>query len=176
MMTLPSPTLSYIPYDAFVGDVERLAGGIEADGWRPHFIVGIGRGGLVPATFLSHRLDLPMLSVDHSAQVPDFSAALIDRLADRARAGERLLFVDDINDSGSTIACLSEAFAKAGGPADALRFAVLIHNIRSRARVDYWSRTIDRAEDKSWLVFPWEAVSRVDTIVEDAAAVPDRLA
>jgi hypoxanthine phosphoribosyltransferase len=175
-MSPEPPLLAYISYDEFLADIEAIAGRLAAAKWRPDFVVGIGRGGLVPATFLSHRIEVPMLSVDQSSQVPDFSSALIPRLAKRSRGGDRLLFVDDINDSGSTITHLRHAYSAAGGVEERMRFAVLINNLRSNAVVDLWSRTIDRATDKRWLVFPWEAVSRVSTLTEDAAAVPDRLA
>jgi xanthine phosphoribosyltransferase len=56
-----------------------------------------------------------------------------------------------------------------------LRFAVLKDNCRSKARVDYTAEVIDRAEDKSWFVFPWEAVMTAETLLEESQAVPERL-
>ena len=44
-----SPDLAFIPYPEFVADVQAVAAALEADGWKPDYIVGIGRGGLVPA-------------------------------------------------------------------------------------------------------------------------------
>jgi xanthine phosphoribosyltransferase len=34
---------------------------------------------------------------------------------------------------------------------------------------------IDRDVDKRWFVFPWEAVGKNETIVEEALSVPERL-
>ena len=48
-------------------------------------------------------------------------------------------------------------------------------NCRSQARVDYAAEGIDRAEDKRWFVFPWEAVMTAETLAEEAQAVPERL-
>ena len=56
-----------------------------------------------------------------------------------------------------------------------IRVAVLLNNIRSNAKADYWAREIDRATDKSWFVFPWEAMAPKATLIEDSAAVPERL-
>jgi hypoxanthine phosphoribosyltransferase len=92
------------------------------------------------------------------------------------RAGLAILIVDDINDSGTTIAFLRDAIATYGGIADRLRVAVLINNLRSRASADYWAEEIDRAEDKRWFVFPWEAVAPQATLVSEANEVPERLA
>ena len=56
-------------------------------------LIGIGRGGLVPAVFLSHATGLPMLSMDYSSRAPDFAAERLVKLAARSRTGERLLLV-----------------------------------------------------------------------------------
>jgi uncharacterized protein len=169
------PELSPVGYDQFVADVHAVAAALAGDGWTPDHIVGIGRGGLVPGAYLSHRTGIPLLSVDHSSGVPDFAGALLVKLAHATRDGRRILLVDDINDSGGTIGTLRGALAAHGGPADAVRVAVLIDNLRSTAKVDYRARTIDRATDKRWFVFPWEAMAPAATLVAEAGAVPDRL-
>jgi len=166
-----------IPHEDFVAAVRALALQLADDAvWKPDFIIGIGRGGLAPALYLSHASGLPMLSVDYSSGTPDFAEQPLVNLAARTRAGERLLFVDDINDSGRTIAQLRAALDAAGAAADTVRFATLIDNLSSIARVDYRARTIDRRETKDWFVFPWEAVAPAATLVEDAEAVPERTA
>jgi xanthine phosphoribosyltransferase len=169
------PELSYIGHDLFLADLETVAARVEAGDWRPDFLVGIGRGGLVPAAYLSHRTGIPMLSVDHSSGEPGFADDLLAKLAAKMRQGLNILIVDDINDSGTTIAFLRDAIAAYGGIADRLRVAVLINNVRSRARADYWSQAIDRGEDKRWFVFPWEAVAPREELVSAALEVPERL-
>jgi len=170
------PIFTHIPHDTFTAQVRTLAAALTADGWAPSFIIGIGRGGLAPAVYLSHATGLPMLSVDHSSRVEDFADAPLVRLAARTRSGERLLFVDDINDSGATIGKLRAALATAGAARDHVRFATLIDNIRSQERVEYRAETIDRNERKDWFVFPWEAVAPHESLEADAAAVPGRIA
>ncbi len=177
MPNLGQPELCYVPHELFVADVLAVGEQLDSEGWRPDFLVGIGRGGLVPAAYLSHRTAIPMLSVDHSSGEPGFGDDLLAKLAAKLRAGSRLLIVDDINDSGGTIAYLREAIEeRAGTDADRLRVAVLVSNIRSIARVEYHSRLIDRSVDKRWFVFPWEAMAPAAALVEDAVAVPERLA
>ncbi|MDQ2878357.1 MAG: phosphoribosyltransferase domain-containing protein [Pseudomonadota bacterium] len=170
------PIFTPITHDAFVAQVHALAGAIGNDDWTPGFIIGIGRGGLAPAVYLSHATGLPMLSVDHSSRVEDFSDAPLVRLAARTRAGERLLFVDDINDSGATIGKLRAALAAAGAVTGSIRFATLLDNSRSSQRVDYSAGTIDRRVRKDWFVFPWEAVAPQASLDADAADMPDRIA
>lgn len=171
------PIYTPVPHDEFVADIHLLAAEIAADRhWAPSYIIGIGRGGLVPAVFLSHATGLPTLSVDYSSQVEDFATAPLGRLAQRTRAGERLLLVDDINDSGGTIGRIRALLAGEGAEAAMVRFATLLDNIRSSERVDYRARVIDRNETKDWFIFPWEAVAPEATIAADAAAVPERTA
>ena len=171
------PVFTSISHDDFAADVRALAAAIVADtAWRPTYLIGIGRGGLVPAVYLSHATGLPTLSCDLSSHVKDFADDVLERLAARTRAGERLLFIDDINDSGRTIGLLRDKLARSGGTAEAIRFATLLDNKVSAERIDYRARTIDRTVTKDWYVFPWEALAPTDAIAEDAAEVPERIA
>jgi xanthine phosphoribosyltransferase len=170
------PELLYLPYERFLEEVEAVALQIEADEWQPDFLVGIGRGGLVPAAYLSHRTGIQMLSVDHSSGEVGFGDELLAKLAAKIRAGSRILIVDDINDSGGTIQYLRAAIEAKSGDGAGLRVAVLVHNVRSRATAEYRGSEIDRDSDKRWYVFPWEAVAPRATLKIEALAVPERLA
>lgn len=171
------PIFTAISHDQFVADVLVIAAALRADtAWRPDVLVGIGRGGLTPAVYLSHATGIAMLSVDHGEQAADLTKAHLAHLAERTRAGANLLFVDDINDSGSTIAALRSTLAAAGADLTHVRFATLLDNLVSAERVDYRARTIDRTVTKDWFVFPWEAVAPASSIAADAAEVPDRIA
>ncbi|BBE00060.1 phosphoribosyltransferase [Sphingobium amiense] len=170
-----TPYLFPISHDAFLADVARLSARLDAGGWRPDYLVGIGRGGLVPAVHVSHRLNIPMLSVDYSSKVAGFAAELLGKIAAQSAAGARLLFIDDINDSGGTIADIRRLLGDRGCDAGNLRFAVLLNNIRSRESVDYRARDIDRDSDRRWFVFPWEAGAAREDILAEAASVPERL-
>ena len=172
---MTQPELFYIPYDRFIADVEGLARQVEADTWRADFLVGIGRGGLVPAAYLSHRIDVPLLSVDHSSGDASFAGELLAKLAAKSRAGTHILIIDDINDTGSTIAYLRQAIESQGGVDDRVRVGVLVNNVRSKAKVDYSSTQIDRETDKRWFVFPWEAMASPSALREEALEVPERL-
>lgn len=170
-----APVLNYIPYEDFLAKVRGLSRTLADGAWKPDFIIGIGRGGLVPAVYISHELQVPMLSIDHSSKVPGFADELLGKVATKSSEGTRLLFVDDINDSGGTIAYIRNLLAENGCNPENLRFAVLMDNKRSQARVDYAAEMIDRADDKRWFVFPWEAVMTAETLTDEAQAVPERL-
>ena len=166
---MSQPALLYIDQTQFIDDVRALAALLKEDDWQPDFIVGIGRGGLVPAAFLSHATGIVLLSIDYSSKVPDFGDALLGKLADKTKTGTRLLIVDDINDSGKTLHYLRQSFLMVGGVAAHIRVAVLIDNIRSIERVDYRARTVDRQLETRWFVFPWEAMADSEDSLVDAA-------
>lgn len=174
-MSTAAPQLHYIADADFLAMVEGLSATLRASDWKPAFIIGIGRGGLIPAVYVSHGLQIPMLSIDQSSQVLDFAHDLLVKVAKMTAAGTSVLFVDDINDSGGTINHFREVLAENDADPAHVRFAVLIDNRSSRARVDYAVETIDRMDDKRWFVFPWEAVMTAQTLAEEAEAVPERL-
>ncbi|AJP71843.1 phosphoribosyltransferase [Sphingomonas hengshuiensis] len=169
-----SITFTPFTHDAMVAGIHAIAE--AAADWGPSLLVGVGRGGLTPAVFLSHRMGVPLVSIDHSTRIAQFGEELVAVLAQRTRDGDRLLFVEDINDSGRTIGEIRTALQAEGAVAANIRFAVLLDNIRSAQRIDYAARTIDRSVDKDWFVFPWEAMAPRATIEEDAMEVPDRIA
>jgi hypoxanthine phosphoribosyltransferase len=171
-----TPTLTPFTQDEFLSAIDALASLLRDDAWGAQLLVGVGRGGLTPAVFLSHATGLPMVSIDFSTPIPEFNAALIAALATRTRAGERLLFVEDINDSGRTIAAIRAQLQGAGADMAQARFAVLLDNTVSVQRIDYAWRTIDRTVTKDWFIFPWEAVAPRTAILDDADAVPERIA
>lgn len=160
---------------------EQMVAGVHAIAeaaaeWDPTLLVGVGRGGLTPAVFLSHRMGLSMVSVDYSTRIAQFGDELIAVLAQRTRDGDRLLFIEDINDSGKTIGELRVALAREGAVMDSIRFAVLMNNIQSAQKVEYGFLDIDRHVQKDWFVFPWEAMAPQETLAEDAMEVPERIA
>ncbi len=170
------PVFTPFTHDEFVSAVQSLSAELSAGDWQPDLLVGVGRGGLAPAVYLSHATGWPMVSIDFSTPIPEFNAALVQALAARTQAGEHLLFVEDINDSGRTIAAMRAQLGAAGAALGNLRFAVLIDNQVSAERVDYRFRTIDRTVTKDWFIFPWEAVAPRSALLDDATEVPERIA
>lgn len=175
---MPEPknaiVFTHFAHEEMVAGVHAIAA--AAADWNPTLLVGVGRGGLTPAVYLSHRLGTQVVSVDYSAKFGPFGEALIEVLAGYSREGQRLLFVEDINDSGRTIGALREALATHKAVAGNIRFAVLMDNIRSAQKIDYGFRTIDRDVQKDWFIFPWEAMATRTAQQSDAMAVPERIA
>ena len=114
--------------------------------WKPTHIVGITRGGLIPAVMLSHRLDLPMEVLGVSFR--DNKATHHTKFKPIPDA--KYLVVDDINDSGMTFSVVSQVFKNRH-----LHFitAALINKEKSGFDVDFYGEMF---YDDNWINFPWE--------------------
>lgn len=159
--------------------VNQISFQMYKDGWRPDYIVGLTRGGLVPAVYMSHALDIPMHALkvalrdnadtEHNCWMSEdaFGYSSGETKTDPALR-KNILIIDDINDTGATLdwiitdwqdSCLPDHHAwKNAIWGKNVRFAVLFDNLSSKfsRKVDYCARTINKAEDDVWIVYPWE--------------------
>lgn len=152
------------------GDIEsrvlEVARQMAVDEWRPDLIVGITRGGAMPAVMLSHYFGCKMVGLDASLRDSDNGPESNLWLPEDAIAGKRILIVDDINDSGATINWIvndwesSVAVSIKDNPfpwGENVRFAVLIDNEMSDStQMHYAGETINKREKDEWIVFPFE--------------------
>ena len=133
---------------------------IVSDSFKPDLIIGLTRGGLVPATILSHKFDVPMDTIkislrDHISKGGTF-------YKDYGVPQANILIVDDINDTGATILRLKEIWEHSlisdwdNLWHKKIRFATIVDNAASKTRVDYRYTTINKAEKDVWIVYPWE--------------------
>jgi len=113
--------------DEYVSLVKKICKQIEKSNWRPSCVVGITRGGLLPAVMISHYFNVKMYSLDISLRDGGECTSnlwlaeeafgytpkeeLDEQLylevsgipASSARAQKDILIVDDINDTGATL-------------------------------------------------------------------------
>lgn len=156
------------------------------DEWRPDYIVGLTRGGLVPAVMMSNTLDIPMHALKVSLRdggdtesncwMAEDAFGYVSATAVPRPEGDptndpalrkNILIVDDINDTGATLDWIIEDWQSSCLPNDPawadvwgnnVRFAVLIDNLSSKfsRKVNYCAKTINKAERDVWIVYPWE--------------------
>lgn len=144
------------------GNVLEIARQMNIDEWRPDIIVGITRGGAMPAVMLSHYLECKMVGLDVALRDSDTGPEANLWLPEDALNGKRILIVDDINDTGATINWIMndwESFDNREFPwGQNVRFAVVINNEASNANIEphYIGESINKQEDNVWLVFPYE--------------------
>jgi hypoxanthine phosphoribosyltransferase len=151
-----------------------IARQINSSDWKPDYIVGITRGGLIPATLLSQYLEIPLETLKVQLRDGYESESNLWMAEDAfgynaAEIGDPLckniLIVDDINDQGSTIAWIKQDWQSSCLPNDDrwehvwgqnVRIATLTNNIASKETVDYSVWEVNKAENDCWLVYPWE--------------------
>ena len=134
------------------------------DNWRPDYIVGVTRGGLIPAVLMSHYTGIKMHTLDVRLRDGDGVGPESNCwMSEEAGAGKRILILDDINDTGETFKWIVKDWEESNPPADWLdiwgntvRFAAIIDNVPSKFDLDYTSIEINKAEDPAWIVFPFE--------------------
>ena len=153
--------VSWAEVQAMVGD---LCQQIAVDDWRPDYVVGITRGGNIPATMISHYFDVrcealkislrdqdgvgsetnTWMSEDAFGYVPTEEQATIGSRWD-PHYRKNILIVDDINDTGATFNWLMDDWQASCLPKEqdawdavwgkTTRFAVLQDNLASDFRL-----------------------------------------
>lgn len=131
------------------------------DNWIPTVIVGINRGGLIPSILLSHKINVPNIPIDvrlrdHSVN-PDITA--LEKLEHRHN---KILIIDDINDTGATFQYILNTIGKPKN----VKFASIFHNEPSVVQnIDYKGYIINKDKNPNWIVFPWEDWDREENFV-----------
>lgn len=174
-----------ITYTEFKNLVSSLCRQITLSEWKPDYIVGISRGGLLPAVMISHYLNVPMRPLQVSLRdggecVSDLGMAedaygYVD-LADRefndgesssVLSRKNILIVDDINDQGNTVNWILNDWPSGCMPNDKswetvwnnnVKFAVLFDNLASKAsiKMDFAGEEINKSINDVWIEFPYE--------------------
>ena len=140
---------------------------LQRDAWMPDYVVGLTRGGLIPANLISQYLEVPMECLKVSLRDDTSQPESNLWMAEDAYDGKKILIVDDINDTGSTLNwirqdwqnnCLPNHPNWANVWGNNVKIAVLYDNEASDCEllINYCAETVNKASDPCWIVFPWE--------------------
>lgn len=145
-------TISY-SWSKFDNDIIWLYEKIISQNWIPDYIVGVKRGGLIPAIKLSHLLSKPMIMMSYQLRDSiDNSIKLLE--AQSLPKDKNVLIVDDICDSGETISDIVTKFLEEGF--NSVKTCALYFNDKQSFTIDFFANTINRDIDSQWITFPWE--------------------
>jgi hypoxanthine phosphoribosyltransferase len=133
----------------------------------PDYVVGLTRGGLVPANLISQYLSVPMECLKVSLRDDNSQSESNLWMAEDAFEKKQILIVDDINDSGATLNWIKEDWQSSNLPDNpkwaeiwgaTVRVAVLCDNEASASElnISYSAVDLNKAEEDVWIVFPWE--------------------
>lgn len=154
--TAPEPVKVNITWDDLDGLVAELAERLRVAP-EPDVVLAISRGGLVPAGMLGYRMgwrDMLLAAVVVYDDESGFrgSAEFLQFPADEQLAGRRVLIIDEVWDSGTTIAAVSGRIRAAGG----VPITAVLHYKPSKSRVDLVpDHYIVETDD--WILYPFKA-------------------
>lgn len=148
---------------------DRVAAAVRAAGPLPDTIVGLTRGGWVPARMLADRLGVKQmlaLRAQHwgVTATPSGQAVLSELLTQRLE-GRNVLVVDDITDTGESLQLATEHLRTLGP--QSLRSAALLHIAHSKFLPEYRGEEIPR-DAWVWVVFPWNYWEDLRTLARRA--------
>ncbi len=155
-------------YDMLLSQATKIC----SSGFRPGVIVGVSRGGWLPARVLSDLLENPNLAnvraesyvgINNAKDEPCLTQSL-----SMAVAGKTVLVVDEVADSGKSIKLVVNHVRELG--AIEVRTATLFYKSCCALTPDYFEKVTD-----NWVVFPWEAKETISLIYEANKNSPQKV-
>ena len=137
-----------------------MALAVTRSGFKPDLILGIARGGWIPARILSDFLDTRDLA---SIRVESYSTVyrslprpIITERVSTPILDKRLLIVDDVADTGQSLRLVQDTVSR---DAKAVKTAAIFRKPWSVITPDF-----SACETTAWVVFPWELYETVKTL------------
>ena len=155
------PSKIEIDYSSIQTQMEKAA---EIIGDSYDTILCITRGGLIPAGMLSYKLgikDIVSVKIVSYDDDDNLAKSVVEKMSKRdikkLKKAKRILVVDDIVDSGSTLIALHKYLSSALGlDADELNEKYSTFSIVTKD-IDFNDYSIyNLTGDKRWVVFPWD--------------------
>ena len=149
----------YVSWDQYNASVERLALNVYESGYAFNQIICIARGGLRVGDVLSRIFDMPLAILSthsYAAEGGTVRGELViaeHMTMTSPRLGECVLLVDDMVDSGVTLATVHKALPQRWPVIRSCRTAVLWWKACSTFRPDFY---VDYLADNPWIHQPFE--------------------
>jgi len=141
----------------------KLAEAVRKSGFEPDVIVGVSRGGWIPARIMSDLLENPKLA--------NVTAEFYVRVAETKHEpsitqpvslpvkNKKVLVVDDVTDTGESLKQVNSHLKNQG--ASEIKIATIYYKPWSIIVPHYYEK-----ETRCWIVFPWEQKETVKKTVE----------
>lgn len=148
-----APEREILTWEGFGVAARELAQQVVDSGFRPEVVIAIARGGLLPGGAVAYALGTKGIGTLNIEFYTDIGKTLDDPrvlhpLMDTSSLPDaQVLVVDDVADSGRTLALVMQMLADAGAQA---RSAVLFSKPRSIITPDFSWKDTDL-----WITFPW---------------------
>jgi len=141
----------------------ELAEMIERSGFKPDMIVGIARGGWIPARLLSDFLlnpNVASMKVEFYVSIGEtMKEPVITQDISVNIEGLKILVVDDVADTGKSLKLVKERLESMG--AREVRVATIYYKPWSIFKPDFYVKTTD-----AWIIFPHEVRESIEILYE----------
>ena len=162
------PAREILGWEEFGEAARSLATDVLRSGFRPDVVIAIARGGLLLAGAIAYALGTKACGsinvefysgIDERLPEPVLHPPMLDA---PALGGKRVLLVDDVSDSGRTLAKVVAIIRDEGAE---VRTATLYTKSHTVLEPDFDHKRTDR-----WIVFPWSALPPVAVPATEGAA------
>ncbi len=149
----------HVSWDEYNTLVERLALQVHESRWRFNQIICIARGGLRVGDVLSRIYELPLAILSTHSYTADGGTTrgeliIAEHMTMTApRLGDRVLLVDDMVDSGHTLAAVRKELPLRFPHMADIRTAVVWYKAHSVFKPDYY---VEFLADNPWIHQPFE--------------------
>lgn len=145
-------------------DLETSIDSLIQDKWKPDVVVGVLRGGIIPAVHISHYFNIPLVPLEWSTRDAVVGKEIPSELNGYLFSDSNILIVDDICDSGLTLKEIYDElkesyFNEKLTNTDLKNVKSLVLHYNEGQDVftpDYYINVLNKAKKNVWLVYPWE--------------------
>lgn len=151
-----------ITFDNIKDETKNLCEKIITSNFIPDVIIGIAKGGVIPATLIAYHLNIPTFktiqiksyNLENKKSDTIFSSGTLS-LFDELNKYQNILIVDDLVDSGKTLQSFKQLYEYLKSIVNIhanIKFACIYYKETSDFKPDYYSKICGN----EWLDFPWE--------------------
>jgi len=158
-----------VKWDEIEKWVDDVVDKIRRSGYKPDAVIGLTRGGWIPARLICDKLNIKNLyaiKTEHwgLTATKDGHAKIAQPLAADVK-DKKVLIVDDITDTGQSLT-LAKEHVHSFKPSD-VKTATLLHITHSSIVPDFYSVEVPK-EEWTWFIFPWNFNEDIQSLVAKA--------
>lgn len=164
----------FVPWSRFYSLSRTLSHKIHDSGFKPDLIIAIGRGGYMPARIISdfmHVMNLTSFKIEHYRGTQKKKKAVVRYPLGHGVAGQRVLLVDDVCDTGETFEVASKHLGEHVQPLE-IRTAVIHYKKTSSFIPDYYARRMIKWR---WIIYPWAAAEDISEFIKQMQPKPETI-
>ena len=154
----------YYSWENLNADSRHIAREMAHDGYKPDVIIGPGRGGYPFGVMMSHYFEVPFEAFRWQTRDGNIEDSGTIRHILSKYKGKKILVVDDINDTGTTLIGITDVILKFDEDEnnnqifmhDELRYSTLFDKESSKFSGVHYTANEVLPDEERWIVFPYE--------------------